>query len=64
MVGVVAVCAIGFWMFATIAGVTVKQVMDTVRDAALLGLAWFLYQRLFQGSHVESQPKPSSLSSL
>ncbi|HYN07608.1 MAG TPA: hypothetical protein VES67_09480 [Vicinamibacterales bacterium] len=34
---------------AEVAGVTLKQAMDTVRDAAVFGLAWFLFQRLGLG---------------
>ena len=46
MAGVVAVAAGYAWMMAQVAGVTLQQVMETVRFTVLFGLAWLLYERL------------------
>jgi hypothetical protein len=58
MAGMVAVAALYAWMMAQIAGVTLQQVMETVRFTVLFGVAWLLYERLMgrQQEHPVDQP--------
>jgi hypothetical protein len=57
LTGVVAVTAAYAWMAAQIAGVTLPQVMETIRFTVAFGLAWLLYERVVQ----RRQERPGDL---